>query len=174
MDATPPPFGARKVCHESPLERKLCVLEQENEYLRSELVQTRAELLRVTRRKQALEIAVREQRQRLNKIADGAKTTDGGEDAALEAVKAEAYQKFTHEFIMEAENYKNTMLATQAESYEAMADALIASMHDLFSTKETIYNAELERLRGLNRELEKKCAQLTDKLNRMKVSHKTK
>lgn len=173
MDATPPPSGARRVCHESPLEQRLRALEQENEYLRSELVQTRAELLRVTRRKQALEVAVREQRQRLNKIADGTTTTSSGGDAASEAAKAEAYQKFTREFIIEATNHKNTMLATQAKSYEAMADALVASMQDLFSTKEAIYNAELERLRGLNRELERKCAQLVDKLGQMKP-HRTK
>ena len=66
------------------------------------------------------------------------------------------------------------MLTTQAKSYEAMADALVASMNDLFSTKEAVYNAELERLRRLNRELEKRCARLTNKLSQMKVCHGTK
>ena len=171
MDTTPPPSGIKQTCCESSLDQRLFALERENEYLRSELVQTRAELLRVTRRKQDLEVAAREQRQRINKITNG---IEGHKDAAAEISKAETYQVFTHKLILEAENYKNTMLTTQTKSYEAMADALVASMNDLFSTKEAVYNAELERLRRLNRELEKRCARLTNKLSQMKVCHGTK
>lgn len=166
IDATPPPSGARRIHPESPLEQRLHALEHENEYLRSELVQTRAELLRVTKRKQALEVAAREQRQRIGKIV-------GHEDALVETedVKSKAYQQFTHKFVLDTEKYKNAMLAIQAESYEAMADALVASMNDLFSTKEAIYKAELDRLSKLNKDLEKRCIDLMDNINRMKMCH---
>lgn len=170
-DATPPPSGSVKIHLQLSLEQRLHTLEHENEYLRSELIQTRTELLRVTRRKQALEVAAREQRERINILADNKGVVNDHEDASVKLAdaKAKIYQQFTHKFILDTESYKNTILTTQADSYETMADALITSMNELFSTKETIYKAELDRLRKINKELEIKCMRLRDKLDRMKM-----